>query len=142
MTISLFLRRLRPAGFRAALVVPIAGTAFGAVAGNAADDTGPALADPAFRGFFERFREAVTLDDREGVAAMTRLPIFLNGRKRDADGFRAEFDWLFTSVEKACFASETPVPENDVYSLFCGDLIFVFQKVAGVYRFTDIGVND
>lgn len=113
-----------------------------------ADDEAAAAAaaagpDPAFAQFFERFREAVTLDDRESVSSMTKLPIFLNGESQDEKGFLAQFDWLFTSNEKACFASESPVVDIDgSYSLFCGELIFVFQKNGDAYRFTDIGAND
>lgn len=129
---------------RCALSLALAPLALAPLATRAEDSVAAAAAaDPAFTQFFEHFREAVTLDDRESVKSMTRLPIFLDGESRDGDGFLAQFDWLFTSVEKSCFASETPVADVDgSYSLFCGDLIFVFQKTGDSYHFTDIGAND
>lgn len=99
-------------------------------------------ADPVFDMFWQRFREAVTLDDREIVRAMTRLPILLDGKEYDGDGFLERFDWLFTSAEKECFASEAPARDGDIYELFCGEMIFIFRGDGGNYRFTDIGAND
>ena len=98
--------------------------------------------DPAFLSFWERFREAVTLDDREAVRTMTRLPIMLEGQAYDGAGFVERFDWLFTSNEKECFASETPHQDNGAYELFCGGMIFVFRDDGGGYLFSEIGVDD
>lgn len=106
---------------------------------EAAESAAP---DPAFDGFWQRFREAVTLDDRESVRSMTRLPILLEGKEYDGDGFLDRFDWLFTSAEKECFASEAPARDGDLYELFCGEMIFIFRNDGGGYRFTEIGAND
>jgi hypothetical protein len=32
--------------------------------------------------------------------------------------------------------------EQDYYEIFCGDQIFLFGKVDGVWKFVEIGVND
>lgn len=98
--------------------------------------------DPAFDMFWQHFREAVTLDDREAVRAMTRLPILLDGKEHDGEGFLERFDWLFTSAEKECFASAAPAREGDAYQLSCGEMTFVFRPEGDTYQFTDIGVND
>ena len=102
----------------------------------------PTPSDPAFLAFWERFREAVTLDDREAVLAMTRLPITLEGQAYDGAGFVERFDWLFTSNEKECFASEMPHRDNGTYELFCGGMIFVFRDDGEGYLFSEIGVDD
>lgn len=111
-------------------------------AGIAQADEHETTPDPEFSTFWDRFSEAVALDDRDAVASMTRLPILFDGDSYDGPGFLERYDWLFTSSEKACFLNETPMPDGDSYTLFCGDQVFVFGKVGGGYRFTDIGVND
>ncbi len=105
-------------------------------------ETSSTSVDPGFEDFWHRFREAVTLDDREAVRSMTRLPILLEGKEYDGDGFLGRFDWLFTSAEKECFASEAPARDGDAYQLLCGEMIFVFRNEGESYQFTDIGVND
>ena len=125
----------------AAAMTPIAAPAQDADAPEP-EMQGAAPSDPAFLAFWERFREAVTFDDREAVRAMTRLPITLEGEAYDGAGFVERFDWLFTSNEKECFASETPHRDDDVYEVFCGGMIFVFRDDGGGYRFTEIGADD
>jgi hypothetical protein len=129
---------------RLGLALLTLGATFVPVGAYAQDATEPesTASDPEFVAFWQRFREAVTLDDREAVRAMTRLPISLDGQSYDGPGFVERFDWLFTSNEKECFASETPIREDSVYELFCGGMIFVFRDTDAGYRFTEIGVND
>ena len=98
--------------------------------------------EPGFAQFWQVFREAVTLDDRETVRAMTRFPIRLEGKDYDDRGFLDRFNWLFTSAEKECFASEAPAPNGEAYELRCGQMIFTFRVEGDGYRFTNIGGND
>lgn len=107
-----------------------------------AEAAAAATIDPAFDRFWQSFREAVTLDDREAVRAMTRFPIRLDGKDYDGQGFVDRFDWLFTGAEKECFASEVPARDGEGYQLLCGEMIFVFRNEGEGYQFTDIGVND
>ena len=46
----------------------------------------------------------------------------------------------------ACFfclgVSSVGMKEQEYYEIFCGDQIFLFGKVDGVWKFVEIGVND
>jgi hypothetical protein len=42
----------------------------------------------------------------------------------------------------ACFQKEKPIADKDCKEVFCGEAIYVFEKVKGNYLFTDLGVND
>lgn len=106
-----------------------------------ADDLDAAV-DPEFATFWDRFSEAVALDERDAVRSMTRLPIRLDGDSYDGQGFLERYDWLFTSSEKDCFLTETPKPDGNNYVLSCGDQVFVFGKDGGAYRFIDVGMSD
>ena len=43
---------------------------------------------------------------------------------------------------RRCIARAKPLKEQEYYEIFCGDQIFLFGKVDGVWKFVEIGVND
>ncbi|HET9530260.1 MAG TPA: hypothetical protein VFQ92_07910 [Blastocatellia bacterium] len=99
-------------------------------------------ADTAFARFWTKFKAAVAKDDKEAVADMTKLPFMLENRDLDRAGFIQKYNLLFDRKTKRCFATAKPLKDGDLYQLFCGQQIFLFDKVEGVYKFTEIGVND
>ena len=111
-----------------------------------------AVASPAlqkeFDGFIEKFRAALRTNDSAAVAGMTRLPFMNDSAIRDAAQFRAKtYPTSFTPKNRACVQRGKAVYDrddykNDYYSVFCGDMIFVFTKTPAGFLFTDIGVND
>jgi len=92
--------------------------------------------------FWTKFKTAVAKNDKETVASMTRLPFLFQGRELAKPGFIQKFDAIFSVRVKRCFAKATLVKEGDGFEVFCGQQIFLFEKVGAVYRFTEIGVND
>lgn len=92
--------------------------------------------------FWTKFKTAVAKNDKEAVASMTRLPFLLENRELGKAGFIQKFDALFSVRVKRCFAKASLVKEGDGFEVFCGQQIFLFDKVNGVYKFTEIGVND
>lgn len=111
-----------------------------------------AVASPAlqkeFDGFIEKFRAALRTNDSAAVAGMTRLPFMNDSAIRDAAQFRAKtYASSFTAKNRACIQRGKAIYErdqdkNDSYSVFCGELIFVFTKTPAGFLFTDISVND
>ena len=99
-------------------------------------------AGTAFAQFWTKFKAAVAKDDKEAVADMTKLPFMLEGNDLDRAGFIQKYNVLFDRKTKRCFATARPLKDGDLYQLFCGQQIFLFDKVEGVYKFTEIGVND
>ena len=89
----------------------------------------------SFTAFWTRFKSAVAKNEQEVVAAMTKLPHFSR-----AELIRS----IFNRAVQKCFAAAKPVKETDrdSYSVICGEEIFVFEKVDGSYKLTDIGMND
>ncbi|MBS1807851.1 MAG: hypothetical protein JST84_06650 [Acidobacteria bacterium] len=100
-------------------------------------------ADP-FAAFWSEFKTAVAKDDREAVVSLTKLPMYLANKEQSKDGFLKLYASLFPKKVKTCFATAKPVKEynSDSYSVFCGKSIYVFSRVEGKYKFTDLGVND
>ena len=98
--------------------------------------------DPAFNAFWIKFKAAVARSDKAGVADMTKLPFWLDGKDRDRAAFIKRYTSLFAPRVRRCFARAKPTKDGDVYESFCGEQIFLFAKVEGVYKFTEIGVND
>ena len=92
--------------------------------------------------FWAKFKAAVAANDKEAVASMTRLPFLLQGEELSKARFIQKFGVLFDAPVKRCFAKARLVKENDGFDVFCGQQIFLFGKVNGVYKFTEIGVND
>ena len=111
-----------------------------------------AVASPAlqkeFAGFIEKFRAALKANDSAAVAGMTRLPFMNDSSTRDAAQFREKiYKPEFTAKNRACIQRGKAIYDrdgdnNDSYSIFCGDLIFVFTKTPAGFLFTDISMND
>jgi len=98
--------------------------------------------DPAFNAFWIEFKAAVARSDKGGVADLTKLPFMMDGKNLDRAGFIKQYGLLFTSRVRRCFARAKPTRDQEAYEIFCGQEIFLFGKVDGVYKFTEIGVND
>lgn len=98
--------------------------------------------DPAFNAFWIKFKAAVARNDKGGVADMTQLPFMLDSKDLDRAGFIKQYSSLFTPRMRRCFARAKPTRDQDAFEIFCGQQIFLFGKVNGVYKFTEIGVND
>ena len=98
--------------------------------------------DEAGLQFWAKFKAAVAANDKEAVASMTRLPFMLQGKELSKAAFIQKFGVLFDARVKRCFVKAKLVKENDGFDVFCGQQIFLFGKVNGVYKFTEIGVND
>jgi hypothetical protein len=98
--------------------------------------------DPAFNAFWVKFKAAVARKDKASVANMTKLPFMLGGEDHDRAAFLKQYPLLFDRSTRRCFAREKPTAEEDYYEIFCGETIFLFGKVDGVWKFVEIGVND
>jgi hypothetical protein len=106
----------------------------------------PALAAPAdgFAAFWPSFAGAAAKDDANALASMTKLGPGLG----DAGGSFAKFHAASLGASaRRCLAKAKPVrdvdPQGGVsYSAFCGEVIYVFSKVSGVWKLTDLGAND
>ena len=98
--------------------------------------------DPAFSTFWIKFKAAVARSDKGGVADLTKLPFMMDSKDLDRAGFIKHYGSLFTPRVRRCFARAKPTRDQDAYEIFCGQQIFLFGKVDGAYKFTEIGVND
>lgn len=98
--------------------------------------------DPKFTAFWTKFKAAVARNDKAAVADMTKLPFMLDSKDLDRAGFIKQYNSLFTPRMRRCFARARPSRDHDSMEIFCGQQIFLFAKVDGVYKFTEIGVND
>lgn len=98
--------------------------------------------DDAGMQFWTKFKTAVAKNDKEAVASMTRLPFTIQGRELTKTGFIQKIPAIFDASVKRCFAKARLVKEGDGFEVFCGQQIFLFEKVDGVYKFTEIGAND
>jgi hypothetical protein len=98
----------------------------------------------SFAEFWVQFKTAVAKDDKEAIAEMTKLPFPTGSKPWSKAEFIKECGKLFDQKTRRCFSKAKPIKEEDrdSYSVFCGEEIFVFSKVNGEYRFTDIGMND
>jgi hypothetical protein len=115
------------------LVLSISGAA-GAQNKNKVDEAGVQ--------FWTKFKTAVAKNDKETTASMTRLPFLFQSRELTKPGFIQKFDTIFNVRVKRCFATAKLIKEGDGFEVFCGQQIFLFEKVGGIYKFTEIGVND
>jgi hypothetical protein len=106
----------------------------------------PALAARAdgFAAFWPNFAAAVARDDARALATMVALGPGLG----DNGGSFARFHAANLGSEaRRCLAKVKPArdvgPHGAVsYSAFCGEVIYVFSKVDGVWKLTDLGAND
>jgi hypothetical protein len=113
----------------------------------AAQGRGP-TSDPTFNAFWVKFKDAIAKNDKNRVADLTKLPFMIGGIDRDRAGFLKVYPSLFTPRMRRCIPRAKVVKERgylnegDYYEIFCGDQIFLFGKVDGVWKFVEIGVND
>lgn len=98
--------------------------------------------DAAFDAFWLKFQTAMKNNDKEAIASMTRLPYVVDSTKMDKKAFVSYCDKLFSKKTRACLLKEKPVKDQTSYFAFCGEEIFIFSKVNGVWLFTEVGVND
>lgn len=100
-------------------------------------------ANPSFDSFWRTFKAAVSKNDKEGVANLTKLPFLYENKERDRAGFIRIYPSLFTPRIRKCIATAKLVKEQENYEVFCGQLIFYFGKDSdGKYKFLEFGVND
>jgi hypothetical protein len=106
----------------------------------------PALAAPAdgFAAFWPTFAAATAKDDAKALASMTQLGPGLG----DTGGSFSRFHAASLGPRaRRCLAKAKPVRDVDPqgavsYSAFCGEVIYVFSKVGGAWKLTDLGAND
>jgi hypothetical protein len=98
--------------------------------------------DPEFTAFWIKFKAAVARNDKVAAADLTKLPFLLDSKELDRADFIRQYNSLFTPKMRRCFARARPSRDQDSMEIFCGRQIFLFAKVGGVYKFTEIGVND
>lgn len=98
--------------------------------------------DPSFNAFWTQFKDAIAKNDKNRVADMTKLPFMMNSVDHDRGGFIKEYPKLFTPRMRRCFPRAKVIKEGEGYEIFCGDQIFLFGRVDGVWKFVEIGVND
>jgi hypothetical protein len=123
-------------------VVSVAALFLLGVALKAPSKSRTAKLDPEFNAFWIKFKAAVARNDKAAVADMTKLPFMLDSKDLDRAGFIKQYSPLFTLKVRRCFARARPTRDQDSMEIFCGQQIFLFAKVDGVYKFTEIGVND
>ncbi|MCA1616382.1 MAG: hypothetical protein LC800_20250 [Acidobacteria bacterium] len=93
-----------------------------------------------FTQFWTRSKAALAKDDRRAVAAMTKF------RTGDAT-YMTDREFLAKWYgelrrERRCFARAKPLKDQESYTVFCGERIFVFKRIGGAWKFVDIGAND
>lgn len=108
--------------------------------GTAARGQAAAQDAETFAQFWTRYRAALAKDDRRAVAAMTRF------RTGDAT-YMTDKEFLAKWYgelrrERRCFARSRPLRDQESYTVFCGERIFVFERIGGAWKFVDIGAND
>jgi len=92
--------------------------------------------------FWAKFKAAIVTNDKEAVASMTRLPFLFQGRELTKPAFIQKFSVIFDARAKRCFEKAKLVKEGDGFEVFCGHQIFLFEKVNGAYKVTEIAAND
>ncbi|HVJ42365.1 MAG TPA: hypothetical protein VM639_12760 [Dongiaceae bacterium] len=109
---------------------------------------------PVFAAFWQRFHAAVKANDVKALQGMTHLPFDFGGKSWSAAQFPALARKLFDAKTRQCLLRETPLHDQDVYEVFCGEAIYVFgadplldpvlanAPDGGGWRLLEIGVND
>ena len=96
----------------------------------------------SFATFWAGFKSAVAKKDKEAVVAGTDLPSFYPNKPLAKAPFLKDYASIFSKEVQKCFATAKPVRDRDSYSVFCGEEYYYFSKVNGIYKLTDIGMND
>jgi len=106
----------------------------------------PARAAPAdgFAAFWPTFATAAAKDDAKALASMVVLGPGLGDA--GASFTKLHHDFLGPAARR-CLAKAKPVRDVDPqgaveYSALCGEVDYVFSKVGGGWKLTDLGAND
>ena len=110
------------------------------LAAPAARGQAAAQAKESFTQFWTRFKAALAKDDRQAVASMTKFRTGDGTYMTDKE-FLAEW-YKELRRERRCFARAKPLKDQEYYSVFCGERIFLFERIEGAWKFTEIGAND
>lgn len=103
----------------------------------------PAFAkDTAFEAFWLKFKAALQKNDKQAIASMTKIPYRSYDKPLSKKEFIAYCDKIFSKKIRDCLLKQKPVQDKTTFSAFCGEEIYIFEKVNGNYLFTEIGVND
>ena len=98
-----------------------------------------------FASFWKEFTAALAKNDKDAVASLTQLPFYFDNKDQDRAGFLKIYNQVFTRSIRRCMATAKPhrdPSQKDSYDVYCGELIFVFGKVGGKFRFLSYGPND
>ena len=98
--------------------------------------------DPQFSAFWQRFKTALSKNDKEAVASMTKLPFLYENKPRSRAGFIRIYPQLFTPAVRRCIVRAKPLREGENYDVFCGELIFYFGKDGDEFKLLEFGAND
>jgi hypothetical protein len=105
-----------------------------------------AIAAPAdgFAAFWPAFAAAAAKDDSKALASMTALGPGLGDNGSSFAKFHAA---NLGPAARRCLAKAKPARDVDPqgaveYSALCGEVIYVFSKVGGAWKLTDLGAND
>jgi hypothetical protein len=98
--------------------------------------------DVAFDAFWLKFKTALQKNDKEAIASMTKLPYGYDKPVKTKKEFMVQCDKIFPKKIRDCLLKQKPVQDKTTFSAFCGEDIYLFEKVNGNYLFTEIGVND
>jgi hypothetical protein len=99
-------------------------------------------ADAQFDAFWVKFKLALKTNDKAAIASMTKLPYTIADKPLNKAAYIAQIDSVFTSKVRKCLQKGKPIFDHESYMAFCGEEIFVFEKVKGQWMFTEIGAND
>jgi hypothetical protein len=71
-----------------------------------------------FASFWQTFKAAISRNDKQAVASMTKLPFLYDSQERDRAGFLKIYDELFTRKIRRCLATAKPTREGQNYDVF------------------------
>ena len=83
--------------------------------------------------FWAAFKSAVRAQDRERVASMTNLPFYF-GESLDRDKYIKDYSRIFGPKIRTCLSREKPIPDGELYNVFCDARVFRFAKINGEWR--------
>ena len=96
-----------------------------------------------FATFWKTFKAAIAKNDKQAVADLTKLPMYLDNADRNRAGFIGLYNRVFTRRIRRCIATTKPAKGQEGYDIFCGELIFYFSRDNdGKYKFVGFGPND
>ena len=90
----------------------------------------------------EQYKSALAKNDKEAISSLSSLPFESYDGKLNKAQFIKYCDKLFSKKTRDCLVKQKPLADKNNYCAFCGDEIFIFEKVKGKYLFTNITPND